>query len=153
MMKSEKDFCGYWLKNIKTFKSQEGEIFQASVYKDNKKIGFFSEDGHGGPATLEGIKQYESPEIITLKEFAKAVDRNPSDESYHVFIAKIADTILFNRKIKRLCKTRIVFTYKSDPKDNYRTINRVFTGTGTAFKKAMKKQHNKIVDIVYNEEV
>jgi hypothetical protein len=107
MFKTEKDFGGYWIKNLKNFKGHEGEpLFQCSVYKDGKRIGFFSEDSWGGPAQLQDFKQKDED---ALCDYAKSVDSKPWGESYHKFIAQIADAVDEIKWFKRQCRKKTLF--------------------------------------------
>ena len=91
MFKSTTDFGGYWVKGVKNFKGHDGEsLFQCSVYKDNKKIGFFSENSTGGSqANLDCPKKEDRD---ALCDFAKKYEGEEAwSESYHTFIAGIVE--------------------------------------------------------------
>ena len=104
---------GVEIKNIKTFKGHEGEpLTQGTVYKDGKKLGFWSEDSWGGPDNFdfnpgellepmlrmksslsEDIKRlydvsFFIQDCVTLKETEKTfkkIKKNPALGMYAVF--------------------------------------------------------------------
>jgi len=107
MFKTEKDFGGYWVKNIKEFKGHEQEpLWQASVYKNGKKIGFFSEDSRGGPARLDCNTREQEKELMDFaREF---LGEEAWAESYHTFLSKIAEETDYIKQVKKLCKNKIL---------------------------------------------
>lgn len=121
MFKTAADFNGYWIKNLKNFQGHEGEpLFQCSVYKDNKKIGSFSEDSWGGPAMLSCEKQEDREALV---DFAKKFEgKDAWDESYHTFIAKIAEEIDLIKHYKRVSKTNLILHPESYSRDKYRVV-------------------------------
>lgn len=48
---------GIELKNIKNFVGHEGLAFQANVYLNGKKVGFYSQDGWAVPVGLKPTKR------------------------------------------------------------------------------------------------
>ena len=125
--KTEKNFGNYWVKGIKNFKGHAGEsLFQCSVYKSGKKIGFFSEDSWGGPAQLQN---FDAENEKSLCNFAKEFEGKEAwPESYHSLIAKIATEIDIQKRFKRLCRTKTLFTTKGMDYGSYRTINAPYKG-------------------------
>ena len=148
IIKSEKDFGGYWIKGMKTFKGHEGEpCFQASVYKDGKKIGFFSQDSWGGSDRLDCT----TPELEKeLCDYAKSVDPKPWAESYSTFISQIADAFESNKFYKRHCKTKTVFRLKEDGLDDYRTLKIAY---GERAQKYLDDKYGDQVAIIVNKEL
>ena len=57
---------GVSLKNLKTYAGHEGEpCMQGSVYYNGKKLGFWSQDGHGGPDRFD----FNENELKYINEF------------------------------------------------------------------------------------
>lgn len=100
MFKNATDFGGYWVKGVKNFKGHEMEpLFQCAVYKDGKKIGFFSEDSWGGSANLDCPKKEDRD---ALCDFAKKYEGEKAwCESYHTFIASIVEEMDKQKSYKR----------------------------------------------------
>lgn len=121
IIKDESDFGGYWVKNIKNFKGHEGEtLFQCSVYKDGKRIGFFSEDSRGGPAQLQNFSKKDEEELIN---FAKKWEgENAWSESYSTFITDIVNEVENIKQYKTKCKTKVLFITKDCKEDEHRFL-------------------------------
>ena len=146
IMKSEKDFGGYWIKGLKNFKGHEGEpLFQCTITKNGKKVGFFSEDSWGGNAQLDMISKVEEK---ALTEYAKSVDAEPWEESYHSFIAKIADELDQQKWYKRNCKKKTLFRIKGMKEGEWKTVNHPFEPRVKDF---IVKKYGKKVDFILNE--
>ena len=61
---------GFQLKAIKSFRGHEGEpLKQANLYFNNKKVGFVSEDGHGGYPKINLDKDIREKWGKTATEF------------------------------------------------------------------------------------
>ena len=118
-MKTEKDFNGYWLKNIKTHKGHEGEpLIQASVYKNGKRVGFYSDGDWGGcPNLMEFSKSDEKD----FTDFCKTVSDYKFEPESDV-IYQILAIIDHHKWIKRQSKTKTLFTVKGDEEGSYRTL-------------------------------
>lgn len=116
LFKTDKDFGGYWIKNIKNFKGQELEtLFQCSVYKDGKRIGFFSEDTNGGNAQLD-LKNDNEREV--LEQYAhNYLGKEAWAESYHTFISEIASEIDLQKTYKKKCK-KTTLVHKPEHEQN-----------------------------------
>lgn len=121
MFKTVKDFGGYWVKGIVNFKGDHQEpLFQCSVYKDNKRIGFFSQDHNCGEDNLDCPKEADQE---ALKAYAKKHEGEEAwIESYSTFIAAIATEIDLIKHYKKLCKTKLVYRPASYDRHSYKTI-------------------------------
>ena len=132
IIKTPNDFGGYWLKGMKNFKGHEGEpLFQASVYKDGKKIGFFSQDSHGGQDHLQGFSREDE---AALRAFAKEFEGEASwGESYSTFLSSIADEVDSIKSFKRECKTRTLFVLKQDKDGRYKSMRRPYSNEARVY--------------------
>ena len=75
---------GVEVKNLKEFTGHEGVCCQGNVYKDGKKLGFWSQDGWGGPdmfdfdesLLLDAGRDYQAgfPDDYKYREFAADAD-------------------------------------------------------------------------------
>jgi len=63
------------LKNIKfsEWNSEETNCFQADIYFDNKKVGFCSNDGHGGSTYCQWIGVETKDKFIEMEEYCKTL--------------------------------------------------------------------------------
>ena len=137
-MKKTKNFGGYWIKNLKNFKGHEGEhLLQCSVYKDNKRIGFYSDDSWGGPPQLQEFNVKEEKELIA---FAKTIDKNPWAESYGSMIHEIAEIINHNKWLKRQCHKHCVFTTPDIKEGSYKILKIKYSGNEQRIKGFLDKE-------------
>ena len=144
-MKTEKDFGGYWLKNVKSHKGHEGEpLVQASVYKDGKRIGFYSDGDWGGPPNLMEFKK-ENEAAFT--EYCKTI----SDFKYEPWAAVvygILDAIDYQKWVKRQSKKKTLFRVKGDAADSYRTIGAPYLGNEEKIDSILSKKYGEGVELV-----
>lgn len=119
-IKTANDFGGYWIKNMKIFKGHEGEpCIQCSVYKGNKKIGFFSEDSWGGPAQFQG---FEPEDLKELETYAQSI----SDSiicADHIFINSICSEVEFQKKLKSKCRKKALLILPEFKEGEYIAFN------------------------------
>ncbi len=115
------NFYGYTLKNVKTHAGHEGEpCLAATIYKDGRKIGTFSEDEWGGPARLHiNDPKEENLLIETAKQWAGDEAWN---ESYHGMLCAIVDKQNTEKFLKRHCKKETLFSLPGDKPGDYRTV-------------------------------
>jgi hypothetical protein len=114
--KTAEDFGGYWLKAMNDFQGHEGEpLFQGNVYKDNKKIGFFSQDSWGGMDRLDCDTKEQQKE---LEDFADKLMKRKF-ESYSSFFAEIATEIDRRKFYQRKCRTKICIRVAKHTKDQF----------------------------------
>ena len=145
---------GISLKNIKTFRGMEYPVnYQGSVYFNGKKLGFWSQDGNGGPDhydfnTTELDKIAEAyygedrfynlecllGEVLTLQEYEKLYKKAVKDGYASVVIITDGYREAYIRIPKDIDKDIILkkceqyvedFTRKSNQKDKIETL--VFT--------------------------
>jgi hypothetical protein len=98
---------GVTLKNLTRFVGMEGEAYQGNIYLNNKKAGWFSQSGDGGPSTAN----YDSPKIekeITaiidqyFKENPPVVDwANTCEFFFDDLVNLILDEKEFNKAVKK----------------------------------------------------
>ena len=139
MIKTAKDFKGYWIKNLVNFKGHEGEpLFQCTVYKDGKKIGFFSEDSHGGPARFDGIeRKYEEQ----LNKDAQEFSGSDYVEEYHSFICKIAEAVDTVKYLRKHCKKKALFYLRGDAVGSYRTMKAPWKGNESKIEEYLSEKY------------
>lgn len=119
--KTPADFGGYWLKNIKFYKGHEQEdLFQGTIYKDGKKIGFFSEGDWGGPPSLHCDNKKDEEEIVKYgQEWDQAQRGNSWGESYGTLFAAIAEAIETVKYYRRHCRNKIIFILPEHKEGEY----------------------------------
>ncbi len=148
MFKNATDFGGYWIKGIKNFKGRGGEpLFQCTVYKDNKKIGLFSEGSGGGCQASLDCPQKE--DRAALCDFAKKYEGKEAwGESYHTFLASIVEEIDKQKSYKRKCRTKTLFTTPDCKENQYRDLNLKYEGNEAKVKAYLDKNYPKGYKII-----
>ena len=125
----------YEVKNVKTFIGTEGQGFNASLYRNEKKVAFVIDSADGGcynfqwedwkePNVDINITNYTgkphsfkgTPEEKIFDEFIELLPKETSDHfpdglkiDNDMFVSKLVDTFLSERKIKRLCSKNYLF--------------------------------------------
>lgn len=125
----------YTVKNVKTFMGTEGHGFNASLYRDEKKVAFVIDSANGGcynfqwedwklpkvdihittslgkPHTFKG-----TPEEKILYELIETLPKEKSEcfpeglkADMDTFVAKLVDNFEFEQKMKRLCRKNYLF--------------------------------------------
>ena len=55
---------GLTIKSLRSYEGREGITFQGNLYLGNKKLGFWSQDGNGGPDRFELDSKYSVSKLI-----------------------------------------------------------------------------------------
>lgn len=92
---------GVTIKNLKQFMSHEGPMWQGNIYLGNKKIGFWSNDSHGGPDEFFMESKYSGLKL--MKEFARL---KPECEYIpeEIFMEELLELILREKEYKKMVK-------------------------------------------------
>ena len=138
----------YTLKNVKTFMGMEGHGFNASLYKDGKKVAVVIDSAYGG------CYDYRWDNEADREPFMQYVkDVNPSDNklcSDEIFISRLVDGYLKRQQFKRWCRKQTVFRLKGDKDGEYRTLlGKYFP----ASKKFLTDKYADKLEAIINEEV
>lgn len=109
----------YTVKGIKTFRGMEGQGFNATLYRDGKKVGLVIDEGNGGSFLYEGMTKEE---YKILK--AQAVEMFPDMkfEQEDMLVARLVDAVLTERQYRKWCKTKTFFRVKGDAEGEWRNI-------------------------------
>lgn len=78
---------GVELKSIKYATGMEGGFFQGNVYLDGKKIGFYSEDGNGGPGWFTEDK--DGAEDTLIERIHKHFVKHPEVDTISIYRSKM----------------------------------------------------------------
>ena len=96
---------GIELKALKGFEGHEGYCFQGNVYKDGKKLGFWSQDSWGGP------DEFRFDESLLDKACSDFADGFPDDYEHkavcgdiEVFMGAVLDLKLCEQDMKPVFK-------------------------------------------------
>jgi len=149
------------VKKVKTMRGHDGDAMSCSLYLDGKEVCEIYDDSWGGEYMYhwkEG-KRFENE----LREFAKTIwtesDLFPDGFQYNsdMVVNALACTILEEKdakreenRLKRMCKTKVVFLLKSKPDDmlSYKRTNPAIIKEQIAF---VKRKHGDDLIEVINE--
>ena len=125
------DFGNYSIRGLKAWRTDDGGGYELSLLCGGKKVATVLEEGRGGETRF----YWANPEAEAV--FDKYLATLPIIEIYQgheikvdggVFVEELVGVYEINKRFKRLCKSKIVFTLKDKDKDDttYNTINRPF---------------------------
>ena len=86
---------GVQIKSLKSFTGMEGPTVQGTVYLDGKRLGFWSQDGNGGPDRFEFSEQLLEAAVKSYKNSDRVREENKKyfDTSCFLFeVVKLMDT-------------------------------------------------------------
>lgn len=138
----------YEVKGVKSFVGMEGYGFNATLYKDGKKVAFVIDDANGGCYNF----QFESAELE--KEFFAYVKTLPAldfqgtklDMDGDLYVGGLVEQYETQKKLRSWCKKKTVFTLKGDAEGEYRTLANVF---GEKIRAYIEKRYaNELVEII-----
>lgn len=164
------DHSGYSLKNIKKFTGMEGHGFNATVYKDGKKLGEVRDMADGGPCNFSVDKSFigkgvgiirlgdemmnevtEIAQKVLPHEFESNGKKFPLTPDWEIFFSKMLGDYDVHKWLKRKCKNNIVLKMKGQSEGEYSTIAIKFT---PEVKEQMKKvSYAKDIEQIINEVV
>lgn len=93
---------GITVKSLKTFEGREGTACQGNLYLNNKKIGFWSQDGDGAPDRFDLDSKYSEDKLI--KALLKIRKENDSIMFMEVFMEKVINLIYDEKEYKKSLK-------------------------------------------------
>ena len=117
---------GAWtLRQVRTFRGMEGPGFNANLYRGDTKVAVVDDHGSGGPVDARFLDRNGSRNTPSAEEdiLTAHVKTLPQEECYGTMLDVSVDWFLGElfgdwqdeKRYRRLCKTKIVFTLKSKP--------------------------------------
>ncbi|MEW5833362.1 MAG: hypothetical protein AB1763_11060 [Campylobacterota bacterium] len=122
----------YTLKNVKTFSGMEGRGFNASLYRDGKKVAEVRDDATGGPLRFDWADALQPKVVIDAFDYAgNPIRFNGSEEEKRLhdfcnalpqresngrtlrvdpdwYVSELVDTADLMKRVKRHMKTKVV---------------------------------------------
>lgn len=125
---------GYTVRNVRNFRGMEGEGFNATLYRDGRRIAFLVDDASGGEIRIQWADPHtRDKEEICLLEFLKTLPKERSESveysvSPDMFIATLVDEASNESRLRRLFRTQTLFRLKNDKTDGdkWRVLNTPF---------------------------
>jgi len=130
----------YEVKNVKSFRGREGYGFNASLYRDGKRVAHVDDEGNGGCYRYHWLDweagRVEIPTTVNGKDFMLKVTREQKAFMEHVkaagkygdfepedsCVAELVDEYEANKQYKKWCKKSIVFRLKGDEEGKWRML-------------------------------
>lgn len=148
---------GYSVRNIRNFRGMEGEGFNATLYRDGRRIAFVIDDASGGEIRIQWTDPHtRDKEEVRLLEFLKTLPKERSEDveytvSADMFIATLVDEASNENRLRRLFRTRTLFRLKGDRTDDdkWRVIKAPFSPSAKAH---LVKKYGDSLAQVLNEE-
>lgn len=114
---------GYSAKVTKTFRGEDMPGYNATLFKDGKKIGTFDQYGAGGPLEI-GLNDAE---LKKIQDYTATLGNMPgqfSDLAWdaELFLEELASDFLEEKNWRTRCKTKTLFRLKEDGENAYRQI-------------------------------
>lgn len=113
------------VKGVKTFVGTEGHGFNASLYFRGKRVAFVYDDASGGPAVFNWKDREAEKAMQALCDAAepcKGVSMGPD-----LLVSVLVDEYEDNRRLRRHCKTKVLFRAPGDPDGEFRAFKTPFT--------------------------
>jgi len=137
----------YSLKNIKTFRSMEGEGFNSTLYKDGKKLCNVDDEGVGGCLDFSDYKVEEALNK-ELKEKVGTFDYDKTKLEYNaeIFIDDLFNEFQENKMFKKQCKSKTLVITKDCKEGEYIQFKFEYGEKATEFIKSKYKDN--LVEII-----
>jgi hypothetical protein len=158
------------IKNLKTCRGREGIAFSCIVYVDGVKAAFASDDGNGGemridwtPTRTPGKSIWESPVKDRLEAYCKTLpphkfpaydgtdDLSEMPWTIAFLIDHAIDAIETEKKLKRWCKTKVVFHVEGESDETYHTMGLLWAGNEARVRAQLAKEYGKTKVEIINE--
>lgn len=130
----------YTVKNVRTFQGMEDQGFNATLYRDGKRVALVIYEGSGGCCMFrwDGDREKRDSEEKLLKEHAASLpsvktdlpDHKSPDKKFEyqpdmdAVVFDLVGAYEFRRMLKRNCRTKTLFRLPDDKPDTWRTVQR-----------------------------
>lgn len=113
----------YSVTRMKVFRGREGYGFNADLLRDGKKAAFVYDEASGGSYNYEFVSRVEQ------EKFEKHCDNEcPGVEKYFRadhFVSRLVDEFESAKRLKRLCRDKVLFRLPGDREGEWRTCTAV----------------------------
>ena len=115
------------IKGLKTWRTDDGGGWQATLVIDGHEVGTVTDHGSGGPVEWR-LQPYEQFDVELFAAWAATFgvtiigNAVPYDSALDSEIARLIDVELNDRRFARLSKTKTIFRLPTDADGEWRTI-------------------------------
>lgn len=140
----------YNVKGIKSFIEMEGYGFNATLYRDKKKVAFIIDSAQGGEYDYQW---YDKAEEKILSDYCASLPKYTAYDmemsvSPDSLLAELVDTYENKKRFARLCKTNTLIRLKGDADGEYHKFKYPYND---AMKKHLKDKYGDTVIEILNE--
>ena len=134
------------VKNVKTWATNDGGGYQASIYFDGKRIGMATQHGNGGPMQFDLTKNIKQATDYAVSVYDADNDYQTDDEDFkfEMVIARLVDQWEENKQLKKYCKDKTVVQKQGET--DYIVYNVVFSPEVKA--KLLEKHQGEMIQFV-----
>ena len=151
---------GFQLKAIKKFRGHEGEpLRQANLYFNNKKVGFVSEDAHGGYPIIDvdNTKEWQEVAEEYLAEHPEETTFSPPEFLFYELFDLSENESEFKKAVKKgytmiAIFDEIVISEYGDV-GNFRSTGRQFLIKTTKIADVKNYEKGELKDVLYYKKV
>ena len=125
---------GYSIKGLKTWETRDGGGYTCKLLLNGKAVAECEDGGYGGGVIVDFKDSNRREEFYaflkTLPEQTFPEDMGGGSYSVcdDIFLGGMVDEERNNRRFKRLCKTKTLFSIQGDdPAEGFRTINKPYS--------------------------
>lgn len=134
----------YTVKNVKTFIGMEGQGFNATLYRDGKKVAFVIDDACGGCYNYSFVSLQEEKDYFAFCKALPPIDfqGSPLTMDGDIFVSDLVSQYQQDKKLRSLCKTKTVVLMKDDQDGSFTVFAVKFTDEVKAF---VEKKYGELV--------
>ena len=134
----------YTVKNVKTFIGMEGQGFNATLYRDGKKVAFVIDDACGGCYNYDFVNPQEEKDYFAFCKAQPSIEFQGTILTMDgdIFISELVSQHQQDKKLRSLCKTKTVVLMKDD-----------HAGSFTVFAVKFTDEFKAVVEKKYGEQV
>ena len=120
------------VQGVKTWRTDEGGGYQATLLVEGVKAATVTEEGNGGclrwaVLNLDAVRTFAVS--CGLDPAGLSVARIPCDTAMDIAVAELVDRYEETKRLQRWCRTMTVFTVPGDKAGSYRTIKAPYSAT------------------------
>jgi hypothetical protein len=140
----------YNVKGIKSFIGMEGPGFNATLYRDKKKVAFVIDSAQGGDYDYQW---YDKSEEKILRDYCASLPKytmydTEMSVSPDSLLAELVDAYENGKRFTRLCKTSTLFRLKGDNEGEYRSYKHPYSDV---MEKMLREKYGDTIIEILNE--
>lgn len=143
------------VKNVRMFRGMEGFGFNATLYIDGRKSGLVIDEGNGGayhyqiPASdLKLLENYAALQPERVLRIGNQTFNKTYKPGIDTIVGELVSDFEISTKIRRLCKSNIVFSLKNDTPGNLWTVKGEYSPESA---QSIRDKHGNNLAVIHNE--